>query len=134
MDQQHWRRHAKCGDLPLAEADRLFFVDVGRRSTEAKTYCSTCPVRRECLTFAITYNEVGIWAGFTVKERKSLRNSVGVPNVVIGIEYRQVGDRRQDTSPVVAVLVPPQPVRSLDEIQDDLIKVAEFAEELLAAL
>jgi len=39
----------------------------------AKIFCKTCPVRNECLQYAIVANEVhGIWGGLTYKERRKL--------------------------------------------------------------
>ena len=39
----------------------------------AKKFCKTCPVRNECLEYAIVANEVhGIWGGFTYKERRKI--------------------------------------------------------------
>ena len=40
----------------------------------AKKFCSECPVRAECLTYALAVNEpFGIWGGLTPKERSALR-------------------------------------------------------------
>ena len=40
----------------------------------AKGICSTCPVKRECLNYAlIGKEETGIWGGLTAKERHELR-------------------------------------------------------------
>lgn len=49
-----WRRHAACVDVPLA----VFFPEtVGRRRStlydQARTVCSSCPVRDACLADAI---------------------------------------------------------------------------------
>lgn len=40
----------------------------------AKGICSTCPVKQDCLTYAlIGKEETGIWGGLTAKERQDLR-------------------------------------------------------------
>jgi WhiB family redox-sensing transcriptional regulator len=40
----------------------------------AKEICSGCPVRTECLDFAITSNqEFGVWGGTSEDERRVLR-------------------------------------------------------------
>lgn len=44
------------------------------KTTRAKAVCEGCPVRAECLTYALDHHEEwGIWGGLTVKERQALR-------------------------------------------------------------
>ena len=39
----------------------------------AKKFCLTCPVKNECLEYAIVANEThGIWGGQTYKERRKI--------------------------------------------------------------
>jgi WhiB family redox-sensing transcriptional regulator len=41
------------------------------KNNRARTLCATCPVRSECLEYAITNREPeGIWGGMNVKERR----------------------------------------------------------------
>jgi WhiB family redox-sensing transcriptional regulator len=43
---------------------------------EAKAVCAACPVRRECLAFALRTEQVhGIWGGTTPDERAIARRS-----------------------------------------------------------
>jgi len=43
------------------------------REAEAKHICTACPVRRECLDFAVRVREPhGIWGGLTEAERRRL--------------------------------------------------------------
>lgn len=73
-----WRAQAVCSDEEVAS---LFFpvgvtgaAEVQIR--EAKAVCMTCPVREECLSFAITTNqEYGIWGGTSEEERRVLRRA-----------------------------------------------------------
>lgn len=52
------------GTPPLEHPDR----------TKARRICETCPVRAECLRYAIeTHQEYGIWGGLDEKERKRLK-------------------------------------------------------------
>ncbi|MEZ0096386.1 WhiB family transcriptional regulator [Streptacidiphilus sp. EB129] len=47
--------------------------DVKREAT-AKSYCARCPVAMSCLRDALVYEEnVGVWGGLNVKERRELR-------------------------------------------------------------
>ena len=40
----------------------------------AKAICTACPVREECLTYALESNqEAGIWGGYAEDERRRLR-------------------------------------------------------------
>ena len=72
-----WFEAAACREADL----RLFFDPEGEgakpraeRERAAKAVCSWCPVRRECLIFALaTPERYGIWGGLTARERSSLR-------------------------------------------------------------
>lgn len=44
-----------------------------RREMRAKAVCTACPVKRDCLAFAIEINEpYGIWGGLTEAERRQV--------------------------------------------------------------
>ena len=45
-----------------------------RRVKTALDICAACPVRAECMDFAIRTNQVGIWGGTTERERKRIKN------------------------------------------------------------
>lgn len=66
-----WWRLAAC----RATDPDLFFPVSGAgpalvQAAAAKTICAGCPVRRECLTYAIlTRQQHGIWGGLTEDER-----------------------------------------------------------------
>ncbi|MGY2066061.1 WhiB family transcriptional regulator [Blastococcus sp. SYSU DS0619] len=65
-----WRLDALC-----AETDpEAFFPDKGGSTREAKRVCTGCPVRAQCLEFALTNDErFGIWGGLSERERRRLR-------------------------------------------------------------
>jgi WhiB family redox-sensing transcriptional regulator len=43
------------------------------RESRAKAICHTCPVKRECLDYAVSIREVhGIWGGLNEVERKQM--------------------------------------------------------------
>lgn len=52
----------------------MFFPKNKVAEYKAKAVCSSCPVVLQCLMWAITEKEVGIWGGATTKERKELRS------------------------------------------------------------
>lgn len=71
-----WVKQAACAGM----ADTVFFPERGddgkREAAVAKAICAACPVRRECLDFAVATHQIhGIWGGTTVRERRSLRRN-----------------------------------------------------------
>ena len=74
FSSEQWRSVAACRS---AEPD-LFFPVSGSASNlpqvaEAKAICARCPVRRQCLAFALrTVQLYGIWGGMTEEERYPL--------------------------------------------------------------
>jgi len=79
-DHSAWRALASCRD----SAPDLFFP-IGATGLAldqieaARDVCTRCPVRRECLDFALETNqEAGIWGGTTEDERRVLRRQRGV--------------------------------------------------------
>jgi WhiB family redox-sensing transcriptional regulator len=48
-------------------------ADKEARESRAKRICSTCPVRRECLDYALRIREPhGIWGGLNETERRQI--------------------------------------------------------------
>jgi hypothetical protein len=46
------------------------------RVEKARAICSTCPVKKECLNYAIEHECQGIWGGTTDSERKKIRREM----------------------------------------------------------
>ena len=70
-----WRERAGCRDL---DTDLFFPVGEGAEAQvqidAAKTVCASCPVRDECLAFALdTRQDAGVWGGMTEDERRRHR-------------------------------------------------------------
>jgi WhiB family transcriptional regulator, redox-sensing transcriptional regulator len=70
----NWRSAASCRS---ADPDLFFPISAFGRALEqiaqAKAICAHCPVRRQCLAFALrTRQPYGIWGGMTEVERRSL--------------------------------------------------------------
>jgi WhiB family redox-sensing transcriptional regulator len=58
-----WRDRAACRDVVTADYDP-FFADSTDLQLEAIAICATCPVRDDCLTFAVrTGQQYGVWGG-----------------------------------------------------------------------
>lgn len=76
FDSGSWRHLAAC-----REVDPKLFFPVGTAGPAveaqvagAKAICAACPIRGECLRFAVTTNqEYGIWGGLDEHERRDLR-------------------------------------------------------------
>lgn len=65
-----WQEQAKC----LGEDPDIFFPERGSPGDSAKRVCVNCPVRIECLEYALANSErYGIWGGLTERERTRLR-------------------------------------------------------------
>jgi WhiB family redox-sensing transcriptional regulator len=80
-----WQDEAACSD-----ADTELFFPVGKgglaaaEARQAKQICARCPVRPECLMYALASGqEFGIWGGYDEDERRPLhlawRSGRGVP-------------------------------------------------------
>ncbi|WP_404814692.1 WhiB family transcriptional regulator [Scrofimicrobium canadense] len=69
-----WQQLALC-----AQTDpEAFFPEKGGSSREAKSVCSQCEVRAECLEYALANDErFGIWGGLSERERRRLRREAG---------------------------------------------------------
>lgn len=72
VDPEGWRVAARCrGSEPS-----LFFApeEDGEDAAEAKRICAECPVRDECLQWALDGDEhFGVWGGTTPRERRRLQ-------------------------------------------------------------
>ncbi|MFE9045667.1 WhiB family transcriptional regulator [Streptomyces sp. NPDC007818] len=59
------------GRCRTANAEELFVV--GAAQNRAKALCAGCPVRAECLAYALDERvEYGVWGGMTERERRAL--------------------------------------------------------------
>lgn len=70
-----WIEHASCLDQ-----DPDLFFPVGStgsavaQADRAKAVCTTCPVRGECLRWALdTCQDAGVWGGLDEEERRVIR-------------------------------------------------------------
>lgn len=81
--EETWFTRAACRAV-----DRLLFFEPEdeapkrrvKRIRAAKAVCAECPVRQECLSFALSRPErYGIWGGFTSRERATLKRGSAGP-------------------------------------------------------
>ena len=70
LRRPRWQTLAEC----RGERVELFIPDRGGPSARAKQMCARCPVKAECLRFALAIPDlVGYWAGTNERERRRLR-------------------------------------------------------------
>lgn len=70
-----WVENALCAEI----GGDLWFAEKGDWATTiwAKLVCRRCPVREQCLAFALENNEPhGVWGGMTPDQRKTLRKAI----------------------------------------------------------
>lgn len=61
-----WRQGAVCVQVD----PELWFPDRGGTAVQAKALCRTCPVRQECLEYALKAKVTfGIWGGYGYRDR-----------------------------------------------------------------
>src|SRR5512135_722960 len=78
-DSAGWQQAAACR---FADRDLFFPPEeergryVGFRAAAAQRICRSCPVRGECLGYALAADErYGLWGGMTAEERRRLRRA-----------------------------------------------------------
>lgn len=88
-----WRQKAACANSDTEK----FFPRKGKEAqtqlviSAARLVCASCPVRKECLEFAVR-NSIfyGIWGGLTKEERKKVKDgdytraTRNSPNILLG--------------------------------------------------
>lgn len=76
-DPEPWKADGACVDHPNPE---LWFPtkgSPGQRMKEARRICAGCPVRQECLDYALRNHEhFGMWGGLTERERRRHRRMI----------------------------------------------------------
>ena len=85
QDPPEWHTRAACR-APGVDPE-WFWPDRGRPDTAevARAICATCPVRAECLDDVLAQHSHtgGIWGGTNEKERRKLRQEMGLkPNQI----------------------------------------------------
>jgi WhiB family transcriptional regulator, redox-sensing transcriptional regulator len=73
-----WRHDAEClRYVGLVD----FFPTRGESARDAKAICATCPVRQECLEYALRWDQLcGVWGGLSERERRQLRRERRLKN------------------------------------------------------
>jgi hypothetical protein len=94
-----WQDKAACKSPDIDPA--IFFPERGEDQKEVKAICSGCPVKEDCLDYALRNHERnGIWGGTSEKQRVALRRKRRKPT-------------HQRPAPRV---IPPEPVEKVLDI------------------
>jgi predicted RecB family nuclease len=61
-------------NAPCAGQSELFFNETSKRTVEkARSICRGCTEREKCYDYAMSHNDVGVWAGLTSNQREKIR-------------------------------------------------------------
>ncbi|GGM22990.1 transcriptional regulator WhiB [Streptomyces fumigatiscleroticus] len=83
--------------LCRAQPERMF-AEEGAALKEAKAVCAGCPVRIECLAYALDHRVGhGVWGAMTQRERRALLRRR--PGVTSWAEFFETARTHQDTAP-----------------------------------
>ncbi len=71
MNDEDWTLSALCAEV--GDTD-LWYPERGGSNREAKQVCMACPVRIDCLEYALARSEEwGIWGGLSEGQRRQLK-------------------------------------------------------------
>ena len=70
MKKGAWTQEAACRGTDT----EIFYPVTQDEEAEALSICATCPVRAQCLDYAIRNREAyGVWGGMTPEQRRRIR-------------------------------------------------------------
>lgn len=77
-----WRANGECQKEPGRSMNWYPEPGDARGRALCKAVCRKCPVKSECLAYALDRYEYGVWGGTSERERKRMRKSQNVEIVV----------------------------------------------------
>lgn len=81
-----WQKEGACRSSDTA----VFFPDRGASTKEAKDICNGCPVKEECLDYALMNGEkFGIWGGYSERERRRIKRKLNVTRPEWRSEFKE---------------------------------------------
>lgn len=79
FDGEEWRQMAKCNGT----SPELFFPAIEAEQEVVKQFCTACPVRQDCLEYALkTRQDHGVWGGTTEADRRRIIKQRGAKRKV----------------------------------------------------
>ena len=80
-----WHDDAECSKTENKKISKFFFSSVPSEKYEARNLCFACPVRKDCLKWALEHKEIwGVWGG---KDEGEIRRALSVSHT--GQEVRR---------------------------------------------
>jgi WhiB family redox-sensing transcriptional regulator len=71
-----WQRDALCSRKEHQKNREWFFSKIPRERYDAKNICFSCPVRRQCIQWALEHRQIwGVWGG---KDEMEIRRALSV--------------------------------------------------------
>ena len=81
FSRPEWQNHAACKGMMRSDDSPKFFIKRGDQKSmlsKAKKVCEKCPVKDECLEFALKFNiQEGVWGGASGRQRRRMRSEQG---------------------------------------------------------
>jgi WhiB family redox-sensing transcriptional regulator len=75
-NNQDWQENSLCSKKENRRLTENFFSEVLEEKHEAKNLCFRCPVRKDCIKYALESKEIwGIWGG---KDENEIRRALSV--------------------------------------------------------
>lgn len=118
-ENQEWRRNGNCVSLSLEKVDKLFFFGSGGSPNKAREICGPCPVRRECLHYAILHNQDGVWAGTIKEERNALKDVMLLRIIEQGLVHQDHFASADSVQRVQVLTVQEEFVEFLQELPEE---------------
>ena len=74
VEMRGWAERSACkAECDAGRADRSWwFPERGEPYRRALDICAVCPVREECLAWAVEHGELGIWGGLSERARRRI--------------------------------------------------------------
>lgn len=89
-NSERWQERAICSQVD----PELFFPNKGQSSREAKKVCAECPVKAECLEYALTNHLTsGVYGGLSERERSKLKKPPRPTTLCVNGHQRVPGRR-----------------------------------------
>jgi hypothetical protein len=83
-----WQKSSECSKSRYENEVEKFFSEDPEDQLDAKSICGLCPVRRECLSWALDNKEIwGTWGG---RDQEEIRDTLSISEE--GQEVRKVRD------------------------------------------
>ena len=120
-----WQKDASCSALSAEQYDAFYPGQGKSPDKEALLLCTTCPVYDNCLNHALLYEDYGYWAGTSTKQRRMLRQELGIK--LIDIDYESTLEviaevtKQQQAVAIKSSKKKRGPKRKKEECESDLL-------------